>query len=261
MLCGPRFHRFGNGPLPLTLTVFEPALGRRPTLWGFRRVVTTTNVRARAVAPGLALVGALMLAQLALGSGDLSPVKRMRDIARPPAAVSPAGAADAAAAIGTTVVEGAVALPPVPATIHAATTLPAPGPPPAPLFVPTDPAEWFNPRGAHGGTEGVIVDLAKLGVGHNAPLYVNECWGRTWGAATSDHHVSQSRSWACDLSIAGIQVPTPQADEAARRIASALGVPDWTGGNIVKHINGYRIQVLWRVAGHFNHVHIGARKV
>ncbi len=129
------------------------------------------------------------------------------------------------------------------------------------LVVPKSAAEWFNPRGGHEGTEGIVTDLAKLGVTDNAPLYVNECWGRGWGAATSDHHRSQARSWACDLSVAGIQVPTAQAQEAARRIGSALGEPGWTGGNLRKTINGYRIQVLWKVAGHFNHVHIGARKL
>jgi len=134
-------------------------------------------------------------------------------------------------------------------------------PPPPPLVIPTSPSEWFNPRGQHEGTEGIVTDLAQLGVTDNAPLYVNECWGRTWGAATSDHHQSQLRSWACDLSIAGIQTPTPQADEAAQRIGSALGEPGWKGGSLNKTIDGYRIQVLWRVAGHFNHVHIGVRKI
>ena len=133
--------------------------------------------------------------------------------------------------------------------------------PPAPLVVPTSPSEWFNPRGRHEGTEGIVADLAKLGVTDNGRLYVNECWGRTWGASTSDHHTSQERSWACDLSVPGVQVPTPEAQKAAERIGTALGEKGWTGGNLRKTVNGYRIQVLWKVAGHYNHVHIGVRKV
>jgi len=133
-------------------------------------------------------------------------------------------------------------------------------PPPPPLFIPTDPSQWFNPRGQHDGTEGITMDLANLGIANNSPLYINECWGRTWGATTSDHYAGQLHSWACDLSVRGVQEPTPQADEAARRIGSALGVPNWKGGDLVKVINGYRIQVLWRVADHFNHVHVGVRK-
>ena len=43
--------------------------------------------------------------------------------------------------------------------------------------------------------------------------------------------------------------------------AAALGVPDWGGGDITKTIDGYRFQVLWKVAGHYNHVHVGVRKV
>lgn len=131
---------------------------------------------------------------------------------------------------------------------------------PAPLVVPTAPSEWFNPRGRHEGTEGIVADLAKLGVTDNGRLYVNECWGRTWGASTSDHHRSQTRSWACDLSVPGVQVPTPEAQEAAERIGSSLGEPGWKGGNLRKTVDGYRIQVLWKVAGHFDHVHIGVRK-
>ena len=139
---------------------------------------------------------------------------------------------------------------------------PLPTLPAAPtLVIPSSPSEWFNPRGEHQGTEGIVADLAKLGVTDNGALYVNECWGRAWGASTSDHHHSQLRSWACDISVAGVQVPTPEAHEAARRIGSALGEPGWTGGNLRKTINGYRIQVLWMVAGHYNHVHIGARKL
>ncbi|MFP5317522.1 MAG: hypothetical protein ACLGI2_04425 [Acidimicrobiia bacterium] len=129
------------------------------------------------------------------------------------------------------------------------------------LVVPTKPSEWFNPRGRHEGTEGIVADLARLGVTDNGRLYVNECWGRTWGASTSDHHRSQARSWACDLSVPGVQVPTPEAQKAAERIGSALGVPGWTGGNLRTVVDGYRIQVLWKVAGHFDHVHIGVRKV
>ena len=44
-------------------------------------------------------------------------------------------------------------------------------------------------------------------------------------------------------------------------MSAALGVPDWAGGDLTKTINGYRFQVLWKVAGHFNHVHVGVRKV
>ena len=63
------------------------------------------------------------------------------------------------------------------------------------------------------------------------------------------------------MAVRGIQAPTPQTHLAAKRISAALGEPNWAGGDLTKTINGYRIQVLWLVAGHYNHVHVGVRKV
>lgn len=208
-------------------------------------------VRARVVTAGGFMI-ALGLIQMACGGGAFR-TNGIVASAGPSVGVPSANASTVAAIPGVLGADEAV-------VVTVPTTIPAP-PPPPPFVIPTDPSQWFNPHGEHDGTEGITNDLATLGVTNNSPLYVNECWGRTWGAATSDHHASQLHSWACDLSIRGIQVPTPQADEAARRIASALGVQGWTGGNLVKIINGYRIQVLWRVADHFNHVHVGVRKL
>ncbi len=148
---------------------------------------------------------------------------------------------------------------------------PPPGPPPAVVDLrelaaallkaqPT-PEQWFRPSGRNGGTEGLVDALASLALRDNAPLYRSDTWGRTGGNAASDHHVSQTNSWAGDLAVRGIQRPTPATETAAKRIAAALGEPNWTSGDLSKTIDGYRFQVLWKVAGHFNHVHVGVRKV
>jgi hypothetical protein len=120
---------------------------------------------------------------------------------------------------------------------------------------------WFEPGGRNAGTEYLVARLAAIGLWQNEPLYVSEMWGRTGPNAVSDHHVSQVTSWAADLAVRGIQRPTPNTDLAAGRIAAALGVHNWKGGNLIVHHGGYRFQLLWRVAGHFNHVHVGARKL
>ena len=73
--------------------------------------------------------------------------------------------------------------------------------------------------------------------------------------------MSRTDSWAADLAVRGIQVPTSTTETAARRIAAALGQPNWTGGDLSVTVNRYRFQVLWKVAGHFNHVHVGVRKI
>jgi hypothetical protein len=131
----------------------------------------------------------------------------------------------------------------------------------APFTLPTHPDQWFNPSGRNQGTEGLARFLAAVALRDNKPLYLSDNWGRTTGSDLSDHHVSRSDSWACDVAVLGIQAPTPATEEAAKRIAAALGVPNWTGGDLTTTIKGYRFQILWKVAGHFNHVHVGVRKV
>ena len=137
------------------------------------------------------------------------------------------------------------------------TTVAPPPPPPAP----PNGLSWFTPSGRNQGTEGLVNALAELALRDNAPLYVSETWGRATGGANSDHHVSRTDSWALDVAVRGVQQPTMWTETAAQRIAAALGVPNWTGGDMTKIIEGYRFQVLWRVAGHFNHVHVGVRRV
>lgn len=130
-----------------------------------------------------------------------------------------------------------------------------------PVVLPTSPEQWFRPEGRNAGTEGPAKFLAAVALHENKPLYLSDTWGRTTGNGLSDHHVSRTDSWAVDVAVLGIQVPTPATELAATRIAAALGVPNWTGGDLTKTISGYRFQVLWKVAGHFNHVHVGVRKV
>ena len=129
------------------------------------------------------------------------------------------------------------------------------------LSAPDPTTDWFRPAGRNAGTEGLATALAQIALANNAPLYVSDGWGRTTGEATSDHHVSQVTSWAQDLAVRGVNVPTPATATAAKRVAAALGVPNWQGGDLTKVVNGYRFQILWQVAGHFDHVHIGVRKV
>ena len=130
-----------------------------------------------------------------------------------------------------------------------------------PFALPDRPEQWFSPTGKNGGTEGLARFLAAIALHENSPLYVSEQWGRTTGGEQSDHHISRADSWAADLAVRGIQVPTPATELAAKRVAAALGEANWQGGDLQKTIDGYRFQVLWKVPGHFNHVHVGVRKV
>ncbi len=148
----------------------------------------------------------------------------------------------------------------LPVTVPAAAAAPVTAAPAA-FALPTGPDQWFSPGGRNQGTEALAKFLAAVALHENKPLYLSDTWGRTTGNGLSDHHASRTDSWAVDVAVLGIQSPTPATELAAKRIAAALGVRDWTGGDLTKTVNGYRFQVLWKVAGHFNHVHVGVRKV
>ena len=82
---------------------------------------------------------------------------------------------------------------------------------------------------------------------------------RSWGSTGSDHNTVQRRSFAADLSNGSR--PTPQMDRTARQIAAAIGRRGWRGG-LLNHVeNGLRLQLIWRYEGHYDHVHVGVRRL
>ena len=83
---------------------------------------------------------------------------------------------------------------------------------------------------------------------------------RPSGSSGSDHHLTQNRSFAADLSNGSS--PTPQMDSTARAIAKALGHPEFQAGVLNVSHGRARAQLLWRTnvgGNHFNHVHFGVR--
>jgi hypothetical protein len=118
--------------------------------------------------------------------------------------------------------------------------------------------------GGWGGTEAPIRQLTEL-----AGLRVNSAKRSTRNTASggvSDHYEGSTNAYAHDLGWGG-ERPTSQSDTAASRIVAALGGPrNWgkTGGVFNKTINGIRYQVLYRTdvgGNHWNHIHVGARRV
>lgn len=84
---------------------------------------------------------------------------------------------------------------------------------------------------------------------------------RVGSSTASDHYTGNSTAYAVDYGVAG-----SRGDELARRIASKYGIPAshiGTYNYTYKQIGGhtYRLQLLWRVSGHFDHVHFGIRRV
>lgn len=126
-------------------------------------------------------------------------------------------------------------------------------------------ANALKPHGDWGGAAGPVRELTKLAKGL---VVSSEKRSRrnTASGGVSDHWTGSTRSFARDLAWGG-SMPTPTSDVAASRIVEALGGPkNWgkTGGNFVTTINGIRYQVIYRsnIGGnHWNHIHLGARRV
>jgi hypothetical protein len=88
----------------------------------------------------------------------------------------------------------------------------------------------------------------------------------TASGGVSDHYKGNANAYAFDFGWGGAS-PTPQADRAASAMVASLGGPkNWgrTGGNFVITRGGFRYQIIYRsnVGGnHYNHIHLGVRRV
>ncbi len=80
----------------------------------------------------------------------------------------------------------------------------------------------------------------------------------------SDHWVGNRDTYAVDF---GSGSGNAVSDDDARALARKLGISGaWSPGSYTRHevtIDGreYSVQLLWRVPGHFDHIHIGIRPV
>jgi hypothetical protein len=145
--------------------------------------------------------------------------------------------------------------------------------------VPGGPASASSPRGASspaappapggewGGTYKPATAMRDIGLKYGLSVS-SEKRNRqsTASGGVSDHWSGSKDSYAYDLAW-GSDQPVAKADQAASEIVRRLGGPkDWgkRGGNFVKTVNGIRWQVIYRsnVGGnHYNHIHVGAKRV
>lgn len=72
----------------------------------------------------------------------------------------------------------------------------------------------------------------------------------------SDHWVGSTQSYATDLPASGAA-----GDALLKKISQALGVPLKSGTWNNVNIGGYRYQIGWKTSGHFDHVHVGVKKL
>jgi hypothetical protein len=209
-----------------------------------------------------------------------SPTRQPRNLSAPPVfpgvgpgpATSDAGAAQAFENLGrisrgenplhtlfdlTSTVASEVAQPdPVSFTRPELPTQPQPTPSEAPKA--TGQGDW-------GGSHNYAGTFAEVGFAHGLKA-VSEKRDRkaTASGGVSDHWTGSKNSYAYDLSNGS--APTKEMDAAAIEIAARLGMRYDAKRPLVltRTINGYRVQVLYRTnvgGNHFNHIHVGVRKV
>ena len=119
------------------------------------------------------------------------------------------------------------------------------------------PTTFLRPGGGFGGAEAPVRRAIEIGTANGLTVTSTK---RANGNSGSDHHVSQARSFACDLSNGSS--PTPQMDATALAIAAALGHPEFRSGVLNVTSGAVRAQLIWRTdvgGNHFNHVHFGVR--
>jgi len=97
--------------------------------------------------------------------------------------------------------------------------------------------------------QGIPKTSSKRGISHWATLLNPD----------SDHSVLALSAFARDYG-------TTDGSGLARSIANSLGISNYSTGNynsyyIKRNVWTYRVQILWAVSGHFDHVHVGIRRV
>ncbi len=83
---------------------------------------------------------------------------------------------------------------------------------------------------------------------------------RVGSTTGSDHYTGNTKAFATDFGVAGAK-----GDQLARAIAKKYGIPESSIGTYNRHtinVDGqkYSLQLLWKVKGHYDHVHLGIQK-
>ena len=117
--------------------------------------------------------------------------------------------------------------------------------------------QLLKPGGGFAGSEAPVRRAIQIGLANGLTVTSTK---RSSLSTGSDHHVSQTHSFAADLSNGSS--PTPQMDRTAQAIAAVLGHAEFRAGVLQVNHGSARVQLLWRTkvgGNHFNHVHFGVR--
>lgn len=126
------------------------------------------------------------------------------------------------------------------------------------------PPRTINAGGGWGGSEGVAGRAKAIAAQQGLPVTSEKRnladTIRVGSTTGSDHFTGNTNAYAVDFGVSG-----SRGDRLARDIAAAYGIPASNIGTYNRHtitVDGqrYSVQLLWRVSGHFDHVHMGIRR-
>ena len=115
-----------------------------------------------------------------------------------------------------------------------------------------------------GGSEGVADNAKRIAGRMGIPITSQKRTLadtiRVGSSTSSDHYTGNTTAFAVDFGVAGSAGTT-----LARRIAKVYGIPTSNIGTFnFAYIRAsgrtYRVQLLWQVSGHYDHVHLGIRR-
>ena len=118
--------------------------------------------------------------------------------------------------------------------------------------------DFFAPGGGWGGSEAPARRAQRIGVANG--LKTTATKEQRPDNPGSDHDVDNSTAFAVDLS--NFTAPTPQMDRTAQQIAVAAGIRPYSFGfrEIRNTKHRIRLQLIYRSASHYNHVHAGFKR-
>lgn len=120
-----------------------------------------------------------------------------------------------------------------------------------------------NIGGANGDWGGSMARALAFGkiandfVGKNTVISQKRSRVKTASGNVSDHYEGSKDSYAVDITASG-----EKGDALLAHLMQWCGHPEYKGGSWFNfNSGGYRYQVGWRVKGHFDHIHIGVKKL
>ncbi|ADO72548.1 peptidoglycan-binding protein [Stigmatella aurantiaca] len=116
---------------------------------------------------------------------------------------------------------------------------------------------WGGSEGVADAAKAIARDMGIPVTSQKRNLADTQRVGSTTG---SDHYTGNKNAFATDFGVSG-----QRGDQLARAIAKKYGIPASNIGTYNRHtvnVDGqkYSLQLLWKVKGHFDHVHLGIQR-